>query len=289
MENSNRPILVIGASGKLGSAIVSICNDRSINCVGYSHTELDITDGAQINKAIDETNPWAIINAAGYVDVDDAETDFQTCFDANTLGSVNLATVCEAMGIQLLTFSTALVFDGHKNFPYTENDEPNPINTYGRSKVVAEEKVLQINPSALVIRSGGFFGPWEHNTFANQVIDCVRHDRPIMISSEAVISPTYLPDLIDTTLDLLTNKESGIWHISNDGEVTPQEFALTIIAQFQPDYTPDFIKVDKHDKAPRPTYSVIKSNRGIILPSLTNAIERFVDSMESVSSSKVMR
>lgn len=287
--SNNRPLLIIGANGKLGSAIVSICNDRQINFVGYGHAELDITEGIQITQAIELNNPWAIINAAGYVYVDDAEDDFQNCFDANTLGSVNLATICESQGIQLLCFSTALVFDGNRNTPYTEADEPNPVNTYARSKVVAEEKVLQLNPSALMIRCGGFFGPWEQNTFANQVIDCIRHDRPILLSSDAVISPTYLPDLINVSLDLLNNSESGIWHISNEGQTTPHDFALSIINKFQPDFVPEFLLEDKVDKAPRPKYSVIESSKGIKMPTLENAIERFVDSMESVSSAKMER
>ncbi len=285
--NNDRPILIIGANGKLGNAIADTCEERGISFVGYGHVALDITDGFQINQAIEKHNPWAIINAAGYVDVDVAEYDFQNCFDTNTLGSVNLATVCEKKGIRLLCYSSALVFDGARTTPYTEADEPNPVNTYGRSKLIAEEKVQQLNPSALIIRSGGFFGPWEHNTFANQVIDCVRNDRPIRLNSEAVFSPTYLPDLIYTSLDLLEKKEQGIWHISNGEGVTPKEFALMISNHYQPDYNPTFIEVDKSDKAPRPDYSVIVSERGIRLPSLNDAVDRFVESMEVVSSSKV--
>ena len=110
-----------------------------------------------VEAAIQRYRPWAIVNAAGYVRVDDAESDCDACMRDNTEGPQNLAIACNRNGISLLTFSSDLVFDGYKPTPYVESDLPNPINVYGKSKAQSELLVQKECPSALIIRTSAFF------------------------------------------------------------------------------------------------------------------------------------
>src|SRR5690606_24324547 len=173
---------------------------------------------------IERYNPWAIINAAGYVRVDDAESDSEKCFRENTLGPEKLAIACKDHNIKLITFSSDLVFDGLKSTPYTESDKVNPLNKYGESKAKAEAAVLAVNPESLVIRTSAFFGPWDNYNFAHAVINTLSKDMDFY-STDDIISPTYVPHLVNATLDLLIDDESGIWHLSNNDAVSWYEFA----------------------------------------------------------------
>jgi dTDP-4-dehydrorhamnose reductase len=177
MDQSNnrftntKPVLIIGKRGTLGRAFAKICQDRSIPFILLGRQDCDIADTEMVVKAIDQYSPWAIINTAGYVRVDDAEADAERCFRENTEGAHNLAEACKQYGIKLVTFSSDLVFDGEKNQPYLESDAVNPLNVYGKSKAESESRVLSTEPSALVIRTSAFFGPWDEYNFVHYVMD----------------------------------------------------------------------------------------------------------------------
>ena len=156
------------------------------------------------------------------------------------------------------------MFDGRTAGPYTEPDAPNPLNVYGRTKAEAERRVLDLHADALVIRSSAFFGPWdEHNYLAwfLRVLDAGdRFNAP----SDTVVSPTYVPHLVDATLDLMIDDERGIWHLANRGAVTWFEFAQQAAALCG--HAPDRIRpVDAAAvwrPAARPPFSVLASRRG---------------------------
>src|SRR5205823_1854885 len=118
----------------------------------------------------DSYRPWAVVNAAGYVRVDDAEREPEACFRANADGPAVLAAACASRGVQLLTFSSDLVFDGSKGAPYVESDPVSPLNVYGRSKADAEVRVLRELPAALVVRTSAFFGPWDEYNFVTMAL-----------------------------------------------------------------------------------------------------------------------
>ena len=275
---ASSPLLIVGKNGTLGRAFARVCDER---CIAYrilGREECDITNPDQIQAVIDYVKPWAIINAAGYVQVDKAENDPVACFASNTAGPLNLAIACKKSGVQLLTFSSDLVFDGTKNKPYTENDLPNALNIYGKSKRESEILVQKENPSSLIIRTSAFFGPWDEYNFAHYVQKCLQQGEPVYVANDIFVSPTYVPDLVNASLDVLIDRERGIWHLANDGEVSWAQFAHLIAEGFDCDKSllHPVSASELNYAAKRPLYSALSSERGQLLPTLANALSRYL-------------
>lgn len=277
-EGTASPLLIIGATGTLGQGFARICDLRGISYVLLSRQDLDIASPAAVAEAMVRYHPWGVVNGAGYVRVDAAEGDFQACFRENTVGPLLLANVCKKEGIAFLTFSSDLVFDGGKGSHYLESDQIAPLNIYGRSKADAERHVLQLYPGALVIRTSAFFGPWDRYNFVTTALAQLTAGQSLRAAVDQVVSPTYLPDLINTSLDLLLDAESGIWHVSNEGSVSWAELAVACAR---------LVKVDERMVVPsnclelgmqarRPALSALRSERGAVLPSLEDALQRFL-------------
>jgi dTDP-4-dehydrorhamnose reductase len=220
-----RKLLVTGATGTLGRAFARICEHRGLPFCVTSRAELNLADPASISAAIAHYRPWAVINAAGYVRVADAEDEPEACLAANATGAEFLAVACAASGIPLVTFSSDLVFDGKKGGAYHEEDPTCPTCVYGSSKASAEQRVLAAADQALIVRTSAFFGPWDRYNFAWATLAALARGEAVRASRDVVVSPTYVPDLCHATLDLLIDGEQGIWHLANDGAVSWHEFA----------------------------------------------------------------
>src|SRR5690606_35081253 len=128
---SAAPILVTGATGTLGRAFARICTMRGLPHVLLPRAGLDIADEGSVERAFDRYQPWAAINAAGYVRVEDAEREPDRCFRENAEGPARLARACARHGVAMVTFSSDLVFDGRRDVPYVEDDAVAPLNVYG--------------------------------------------------------------------------------------------------------------------------------------------------------------
>jgi dTDP-4-dehydrorhamnose reductase len=273
-----RPILVLGANGTLGRAFARVCAERDLPSRAVARAELDVTDADAVERIVAELEPWAIINAAGYVEVDAAQRDPERCFAANAAGPQHLARICARQGVRLLTFSTDLVFDGRKREPYVEADTVGPINVYGESKAVSERHTLDAYPGALVVRTAAFFGPWDHASFLARGLAALERGLPWPTASDLVISPTFVLDLVHTSLDLLIDREHGLWHLANEGAVTWTELAQRAAEMANLD--PSRIEARPFASfgwpAPRPLYSVLGSMRGRLMPALDDALGRFI-------------
>ena len=270
-------LLIIGRNGTLGHAFMKICEHRRIPYVALTRKDLDISNERDVRRAIDSYRPWGIINTAGYVKVDDAEANYNECFAVNTIAPGILANACNIRGIHFMTFSSDLIFDGNKKTPYYESDTAKPLNIYGVSKAKGEQVVQKTNPTSLIIRTSAFFGPWDHYNFAYHVIDSLRNERQFSVAKDVIISPTYVPDLANAALDLFIDEEQGIWHLSNEGMISWADFAH-VIADRAGLKTHNLLIRDLDQmgwKAQRPVYSALKSDKGINLPVLDNALERF--------------
>lgn len=277
-----QPVLIIGKTGTLGSAFSRVCEERHIHYKLVGRADLDITNRDQIERVINETNPWAIINSAGYVKVDNAEDCVNECFLSNLKGPSILAEFSKKHGIKLLSFSTDLVFDGRKNRPYRESDRVGPLNIYGKSKAQAEESIQAIDPHALIIRTSSFFGPWDQHNFAYHVLTSLKNKRKITVAADVVISPTYVPDLVNECLDLLMDNESGIMHVTNSGTTSWADFARQIAAIAGLDIS--LIQGVPMSQIPfqarRPRNSALISEKGIMLPPFQDALQRFFQSID---------
>lgn len=272
-----RSLLITGATGTLGKAFARICEGRGLSYRLLSRQEMDIADPASVNEMLEQYRPWAVINAAGYVRVDNAEREPELCYRENTLGPETLALACASRRVALLTFSSDLVFDGAKRQPYVEDDLVAPLNVYGRSKAEAERRVLAALPEALIIRTSAFFGPWDKYNFVAAVLNSLGQERVFTAADDVYISPTYVPDLVHACLDLLIDGERGIWHLANIGELTWAELARRVATLAGLDAS--LVEACSNETlslpAPRPSYGVLGSSRGTLLPPLENALSRY--------------
>jgi dTDP-4-dehydrorhamnose reductase len=273
-------LLITGATGTLGKAFARICEVRALSYHLLSRREMDIGDEVSINSALAEYKPWAVINTAGYVRVDMAEAEAESCFRENTAGAVNLAKACKRNKISYLTFSSDLVFDGDKKTPYVESDLPNPLNIYGQSKMEAEKQILEFNPAALIVRTAAFFSPWDEHNFLSAVFRSLTSGKEFAAANDNFISPTYVPDLVNACLDILIDGEIGLWHLTNQGETTWADFARRAaeLAGLDSRLVVDCPTAELNYAARRPVYSVLGTERGLLLPNIDDSLNRFVNS-----------
>jgi dTDP-4-dehydrorhamnose reductase len=277
-----QPLLVFGSTGTLGRAFRRIAESRGLAVVRVCRREVDITDERRVAAAIEEFRPWAVVNATGYVRVDDAERESEACYGVNTIGAVNIATACERLKLPCVTFSSDLVFDGAVRKPYTEADQPRPINVYGASKAEAERRIRAVNPDALIIRTSAFFSPWDAHNFVVQTLRALQRGRSWRAAGDIVVSPTYVPDLVNITLDLLIDGETGLWHLANGGATTWFEFARQ--AAEACGFRTDLIERVTADElgwpAPRPSFSALTSVRGNVMRPMPDALAAFAEHPE---------
>ncbi|HZC29578.1 MAG TPA: SDR family oxidoreductase, partial [Gaiellaceae bacterium] len=273
-----RPLLVTGATGTLGSAFARICDERGLKTVVTTRDRLDAADAHSVEAALRTIEPWAIVNAAGYVDVDGAERELPKCYRENTLAAETLSRAAAGLGIPLVTFSTDLVFDGRKPTPYEEEDGCRPLNVYGASKLAAERVVLNAADRALVVRTSAFFGPWDEHNFVTCALRALATGRSFAAAADLVVSPTYVPDLVHATLDLLIDGERGIWHLSNASAVTWLELAALAAEAAEMDAS-GLVSATAAEvgwTAPRPAQSALASSRAWIMAPLEDALVRYV-------------
>ncbi len=279
---AGRPILITGANGMLARGFARICDARGIPYRALTRRACDITNAQSLHRALFKFHPWAVVNLAGYSRVDDAELNPRQCYRANTDGALLLARECSQRGIQFLTASSDLVFDGSKDGAYVESDRPVPMNHYGCSKALAEQAVLHSFPSALIIRTGPVFSPWDQNNFLAKALHALRNEHPFRAPEDVMVSPTYLPDLVHAALDLIIDNESGIWHLANIGATSPADLARQAarLANVSEHTLHGCNISEMHLGAERPAHSVLTSERAVLLPTLRDAVARFVRDYE---------
>lgn len=273
-----RFVLVTGANGTLGAAFGRIAAARGIPCRLVTRKEMDIADSISVHRMLDEVSPWAVINAAGYARVDDAEHEPERCRRENVVGPSVLARACRERSIRLVTFSSDLVFDGLQGQPYVESDNVGPLGIYGKGKALAERLVIAANPEALVIRTAAFFGPWDEHNFVFQALRALTTQGRFLAAEDSVVSPTYVPDLVHAALDLLIDAESGLWHVANRGAVSWFELARRSAKIADVD-TKGLVACPSSAlgwRARRPAYCALGSERGTLLPSLDDSLTTYM-------------
>jgi dTDP-4-dehydrorhamnose reductase len=274
---AGHPVLITGATGTLGRAFARMCHARGIAYLLLPRAEMDIADEASVRRAIQRHTPWAIINAAGYVRVDDAEDDARH-WRENVQGPTVLAAACEDSRIALLTFSSDLVFDGEKTEPYLESDRPNPLNAYGTGKRASEVAVLARHPGALIVRTAAFFGPWDAYNFVTRTLQALRRGARCRAADDQWVSPTYVPHLVQASLDLLLDGEHGLWHLTNQGSMSWYEFARAAAqaAGLDAGLVQAVPGAALSLRALRPRHAALASERGFLLPRVESALGAYL-------------
>lgn len=278
-----KPLLITGASGTLGKAFARACDLRGLDYVLTDRTRLPLGDPERMAETLDGLTPSAVINTAGYVRVDDAEAEEAACMASNFEGAVRLAQACGERDLPLVTFSTDLVFDGAAGRPYLEDDPTGPLNAYGRSKALAEQRIAALGGKALVIRTAAFFAAADRYNFAAAVETEIAAGRDFFAAEDVEVSPTHVPDLVNAALDLLIDGETGVWHLTNEGQASWAQFARDIARRRGLDAGKVVGRsgAEMNWRAPRPRLSALASSRGALLPTLDEGIASYAMAMRA--------
>ena len=270
------PLLIAGITGSLGKAFAVSAQHRGLRYVATSRTQMSLDDPASIEEALRKYRPWAVINATGWVRVDDAEHWAEQCLASNTTGALALAQACENLGITNVHFSSDLVFDGTHSSPYTEDSDLRPLNVYGASKARADEALLAMS-TPLIIRTAAFFSPFDPYNFAHHLVETVKQNGVFFASADHHVSPTYVPHLANHVLDLTIDRAEGLWHVTNGSTLSWFDFAQELSAACGLDkrHLATASPEELGWVAPRPRHSGLGSNHGQTLAPLTQAIATF--------------
>ena len=282
-------LVVLGATGQLGAELVAQARRQGLEVVGRG-SDLDVTDRAAVEAALDSARPELVINTTAYHVVPDCEAHPERAFAVNTAAVKVLAELCGARQIAFATYSTDYVFDGRKGEPYVEDDGPRPLQTYGVSKYAGEQLCALFDPGAVVIRTCGVYGgrTGSRSKKGNFVLTILRdaETRPeLEVSGEQVVNPTYAADLAAASLALLRLRpEGGIYHLANEGSCSWAEFASTIVERAGKSMK--IIPVDRGGQSGavrRPRFSALANVRarslGVVLPHWRDGLERYLSAL----------
>ncbi len=253
-------LLVTGAGGLLGRAAVNLAS-RGHDCIGLLRQDLDVTDRPAVREAVHRAEPDAVIHCAAYTNVDESERNADLAFAVNAQGTEWVARAAREVDAQMVYVSTDYVFDGKKKTPYVEEDDPNPLSQYGRSKLDGEAKVRQVcTDSHTIVRSAWLYGPG--TGFVDWVLERLEiseRSAPLHIVDDQVGSPTCVSDLARAILLLTEERFTGTVHFANKGE-TSWLGAARVIADFigiEGARLSGTAMTDLGRAAPRPRYSAL--------------------------------
>jgi dTDP-4-dehydrorhamnose reductase len=295
-------IWLIGNKGMLGTELSLLLEKSGLLFTGTDR-EVDITDAAALENFAKTQPVSCIINCAAYTAVDKAEDDVENCRRLNTLGAANLAACAQSIGARLIHFSTDYVFDGKGMAveemdvprPYREDDATNPIGVYGLTKRDGELAVLKNNPRSYIIRTAWLYGKHGSN-FVHTMLRLMNERDEIKVVNDQRGSPTWTLDLASTILAFIKTVNSGkdipfgIYHYTNEGDITWFEFAKEIFRQGREagSITKDCAvkpctSAEYPAKVKRPAYSVLDKSKtkaalGIKIPAWEKSLAEFLKS-----------
>ena len=269
-EVNSKKIVIFGATGMLGHALMDVFPDACL----LGHQDVEITDAAAVRNVILQERPCAVINAAAYTDVDGCE-DHQDLADAvNGHAPGCLAAACSETGAILVHYSTDYIFDGSR-MNYREDDTPNPLSAYGRSKLLGEEAIQKHTRNYRIIRTSWLFGSHGKN-FVDTIL-ALSHQMPrVKVVNDQTGKPTYTVDLARKTPEIIS-REPGIYHITNDGVCSWYEFASAFIPNAVPCSTAEFPR-----RAKRPAFSVLVNSKTTPLRHWSDAVKEYLVSKEAI-------
>ncbi|MBU6202287.1 MAG: dTDP-4-dehydrorhamnose reductase [Acidobacteria bacterium] len=217
-------ILVTGAAGQLGTDLVAAAGAAGHDVVGTSHAELDVTDAAAVARAVANLAPEVVVHAAAWTAVDACEGDPQRAMDVNGAGTEHVVRAARAVGARVAYVSTDYVFDGTKAEPYVEDDEPNPVSAYGRSKLAGERA---LGTDDLAVRISWVCGPTGAN-MARTILRLLVSNPVLSFVDDQVGCPTITSDVAPLIVRLAADGRTGAWHATNQGAVSWWQFARDV-------------------------------------------------------------
>ncbi len=254
-------VLVTGARGQLGTEFVNFFESKGLDFVALGREELDITDFHKLYSVVREIKPDFVINCSAYNQVDRAEDEIQAAFRVNAVGVYNLAVVSREVGAKLIHYSTDYVFDGSKQGFYVEEDQPNPLNTYGKSKLLGEALIKDVAEDFLIFRVSWVYGRGRQN-FLYKLYEWAKAREVLRIAVDEFSVPTSAKTIVEVTIRAIGDGLSGLYHLTNSGYASRYEWAKEYLELkgikklIYPAYQADF-----NLPARRPKWSVMSNER----------------------------
>jgi dTDP-4-dehydrorhamnose reductase len=257
------PVVVLGASGMLGRAVLAELGRRGLEHRGAAHAEIDLARPASLEAGL-PLGTGTVINCAGWTNVDGAEGQEAQATAVNGQGVGDLAARCRELGAVLVHYSTDYVFSGKASAPYATDHPRAPINAYGRSKALGEQLLEQSGARHLLLRTSWVYAPWGKN-FVRTIARLAGQRTSLSVVNDQLGRPSSAEQIARVTLELLDGDALGTFHVSDDGECTWFEFAQAVVAlaglscKVEPCSSAQF-----PSPALRPSYSVLdlSSTRG---------------------------
>jgi dTDP-4-dehydrorhamnose reductase len=277
----NQKYLILGANGQLGKQFSKDLVSRNQNVTAPDEKDCDITSINTLSRYIDSIKPTVIINCAAYNAVDVAEQQQETATLINATAVKNIASLCADKKIFLVHYSTDYVFDGAKGNLYEESDQPNPLNTYGKTKRGGEEAVLSSGAKHLLLRTSWVFGNGTQN-FIHKMLQWSQKNPVLKLTSDEVSVPTSTIDLVDLTLQSIEKRVTGLYHLTNSDYASRYEWGRYIAKKLS--LTSTIIPVPMSafpSPAQRPLFSAMSNTKlqkdlGATIPDWRDAVDRFL-------------
>jgi dTDP-4-dehydrorhamnose reductase len=217
-------VLITGAGGQLGKEFVKVLSSKGIDFVVLERKDLDIANFEKVYRTLKEINPSIVINCSAYTQVDLAETEILRAFSTNAIGPYNLAIACKEINAKLIHYSTDYVFDGIKKGLYTEEDSPNPLNQYARSKLLGEDLVKQVLEEYLIFRVSWVYGEGTQN-FLYKLEEWAKKQEVLKVVVDEFSVPTSTKTVVEVTLKAIDAGLIGLYHLTNSGYAFRYEWA----------------------------------------------------------------
>jgi dTDP-4-dehydrorhamnose reductase len=278
--------LIAGATGQLGRELRRLLGERVVWAGGSS--EIDVCQGDAVARVVRGAQPDVIFNASAYNGVDAAETDSASAFAVNATGPLNLARAAADVGSLLVHFSTDYVFDGGADRPYTEDDQPQPVNVYGVTKLAGEQLVQRTGCQSLIVRTSGVFGKGgsriKGGSFVGRILSQARAGKRLSVVADQVFCPTYAPDLARAVVGMVDKGARGLFHVTNGGATSWHGLAAAAVEHEKLEVPVDqILSGSLPNAARRPGHSVLSKERfeNLGLPAMRSwrdALDEFLDS-----------
>jgi dTDP-4-dehydrorhamnose reductase len=277
-------IVITGGGGMLGLDVQRAAKDAGHEAVSMTRAQLDITDAAAVSGALAEASPDAVINCAGWTDVDGAESEPEQATAVNGAGAGHVATAAAAAGAWVIHVSTDYVFSGEKAQPYVESDPVAPVSAYGRSKLDGERAVAVAAPDAhTIVRTSWLFGAGGR-CFPRTILRAAAERPELAVVSDQLGCPTFTGHLAQALVSLCEDRMAGVLHVAGEGQCSWYEFATAIVAARGLECTVRPISSAEYPTpARRPANSVLVSERGApALPAWRAGLAEFMSELVAV-------
>jgi dTDP-4-dehydrorhamnose reductase len=232
-----KKILILGGSGLVGSRFIELTS-ATYQIDSPSHNNLDLLNQEEIANYLGNSDAEVVLNlvAATNVDACEEEKDDEggSVYFLNAMTPLKLAQECQRTGKHLIHISTDYVFDGEKSdAPYTEEDTPNPVNWYGKTKLIGEQNVLNVDPEFTVVRIEMPYSSHfeKKKDFARFFLESLQQGKEFKSIEDQNITPIFVDDLVKALLKFVEEKPAGIWHVASADSTTPYEFAQEVARQ----------------------------------------------------------